>query len=237
MALPSSGISDLNYPQGWPSPPSPGNPEVDASWYYYSSELALRRIGNTILNLLYKTGQLAWNNFDVSAMVRKANTFEMFLTQWHESLPPDIRYNEADLTDIPTQELAFMTRARAFEVRSDLYRPFLYYAIHNPYDHLHQAELQPFVEKAIRYCFAMIHGESVLHRHHGTWYACRGSVSASLMILGAVRSGHVTVPSDWMTFIERAIATLKHWEAEAPDIRRARTIVEELLLNHSHSLG
>jgi hypothetical protein len=44
----------LTYPALFPSPPTGLKPEEEAVWYFYLAEIALRRLGNRILNHLYE---------------------------------------------------------------------------------------------------------------------------------------------------------------------------------------
>jgi hypothetical protein len=57
-------------------------PNQDQSWYYYLSEIALRRIGNRVLNTFYMEDMNSWFTMHISSMVAIANDFEIQLTQW-----------------------------------------------------------------------------------------------------------------------------------------------------------
>ena len=45
---------DLTYPAFFPSPPEGLKSEGEAVWYFYLAEIALRRLGNRILNYTYQ---------------------------------------------------------------------------------------------------------------------------------------------------------------------------------------
>lgn len=122
-----------------------------------------------------------------------------------------------------------------------LYRPFLYLAVHSTErtNLSTSAAFEGLVKKALQACVEFISGRGMTHRHHGTWYALRESVSMSLMLLAASRSGLVTrispstdgVAQDNMygRAVQICIEQLRYWEAESPpDIMRAREILEEL---------
>lgn len=122
-----------------------------------------------------------------------------------------------------------------------LYRPFLYLAVHSSErtSPNTNAAFEGLVMKALQACVEFISGRGMTHRHHGTWYALRESVSMSLMLLAASRSGLITQISpsaDGMAqdniygrAIQICIEQLRYWEVESPpDIMRAREILEEL---------
>ena len=52
------------------------------SWYYYLIEIALRRIGNRILNAFYRNGSYPGYGMQVAEMMRIATDFEAQLQQW-----------------------------------------------------------------------------------------------------------------------------------------------------------
>lgn len=53
--------------------------------------------------------------------------------------------------------------------------------------------------------------------------------SYALMILAAVKSRCVNVPTTWRTAVHTAMAGLSFWGKEAPDLARGRVILERVL--------
>lgn len=47
-------VWDLTYPAFFPSPPSGLKSQGEAAWFFYLAEIALRRLGNRILNYVYR---------------------------------------------------------------------------------------------------------------------------------------------------------------------------------------
>jgi hypothetical protein len=47
-------VWDLTYPAFFPSPPEGLKSQGEAVWYFYLAEIALRRLGNRILNYIYQ---------------------------------------------------------------------------------------------------------------------------------------------------------------------------------------
>jgi hypothetical protein len=195
LPLPQSEIAEFEYPNLFPSPPSPaasdasphttpasaihqtddldfhvlGGPETVAgsplvhsdnldvhhhskrlcneeeSWYYYLTEIALRRIGNRIINTFYRQDHCSW--MDIKPLISIALEFETQVSAWSANLPPAMQQYETTSTiraprfDLTTndrhssasKELSWATENRLLEMRSWLYQPFLYYAIHIGY--------------------------------------------------------------------------------------------------------
>jgi hypothetical protein len=204
--------------------------EQEHSWFYYLSEIALRRIGNRVLNTFYREKNFQWVDMDVQEAIKLAEEFMLLLQRWYEGLPPFLSYNQGYPNDLPMEELSFMIRARMLEIKSWIFRPFLFYAVHRGPDDIQQAIVKPLVDQAIVHNIRLIESSSIRHQHHGIWYTCRVSASAALAILAAVRSGHIQVPLGWEDSIQLAIETLVVWEPNAPgDLRKARTVLSDLL--------
>ena len=97
--LPSSGIANVAYSDVFPSPPSeslspsnddqlaslssrPQQPELERIWSYYLSEIAVRKIGNRIMNCFYQDDASTWLTMPLLRMMRIAEELELQLTQW-----------------------------------------------------------------------------------------------------------------------------------------------------------
>ncbi|KAM5344153.1 hypothetical protein ACJ41O_012690 [Fusarium nematophilum] len=253
--LPNSSLAEVHYSDLHPSPPDmdddESNPEFESSppnrpawsrtgmratpgarrqqeqtWYYYLTEITLRRIANRVLNLFYIGDHTIWTKDSMVFMVKAAEQFEQQLEEWHVGLPSLIQFSD----DMPPQEeLVYHVRGRVLEIKMWIYTPFLYYAIHAPPDAPYRDIIQPFVDKGIAYNFLMLRGEPNTHRHHGTWYAVRAAASSCLFILGAVRCGTISVPVDWMQDIRQTVSRMRYWAAEGPGVSRAIEVVESYL--------
>jgi hypothetical protein len=112
LNLPESSVANVRYPDMFPSPPntdgsamtsesfvSPMSAEMasnsvidqpprsfsesqEKSWYYYLSEIALRRIGNNVLNTFYTSDQYPGSDMSIQVMVKSATNFLDQMTQW-----------------------------------------------------------------------------------------------------------------------------------------------------------
>lgn len=160
----------------------------------------------------------------------------------HSSLPDPIRLDNLNIAnDQELDELRMVTIGRSVNMRALLYRPFLYLAVHSterPNADTSVA-LEGFVRKALDACVELISGRTMTHRHHGTWYVLRASMSMSLMLVAASRSGLITQISPQTDGVDQdniygravqiCIEQHRYWEEESPpDIRRAREVLEGL---------
>lgn len=57
--------------------------EEEQSWFYYLSEIALRRIENHILNTFYRADHSSWTQVDVEEMISAAISIEDQLAIWY----------------------------------------------------------------------------------------------------------------------------------------------------------
>ncbi|KAH7155913.1 hypothetical protein EDB81DRAFT_785776 [Dactylonectria macrodidyma] len=251
IELPNSSLADFHYPDMHPSPPDllseaphgdnplqlgerrPGGRRSlasyrlhEQSWFYYLTEITLRRLSNRVLNTLYNEDHLSWTDENLPYMVKAVSEFEQQLQQWYEGLPVPIQYDE---NTIPAEELPYMVYGRALDIKSWVYRPLLYYLIHSPPNAPCRALVLPYLDKIFSNCKMILLAQSVPHRHHGTWYATRGCAAAALSILGAVRCGTIHVPAGWERDVHAAMANLRYWEDECPGVHRSLEALEGIM--------
>lgn len=168
LPLQQSEISLSEYADLFPSPPSPiltenssedgttndhisiGSEELELrrhavrlcseeeSWYYYLTEIALRRIGNRIVNTFFREGRSAWI-LNMKPLLRMAKEFEVQVSAWSAHLPPAMQHYETTsviraphegTSNHVTRELSWAVDNRLLEMQTWLYQPFLFYFIH-----------------------------------------------------------------------------------------------------------
>ena len=80
LNLVSHSVWDLTYPPYFPSPPQDLKTHAEAAWYFYLAEIALRRLGNRILNYVcqYETSHIS-----TSSMIDAASNFEQQASDWY----------------------------------------------------------------------------------------------------------------------------------------------------------
>lgn len=120
----------------------------EESWYYYLTEIALRRIGNRIVNTFFRQEPTSWLA-NLRPLLYMAREFEAQVSSWSAHLPPAMQQyetnsiiraphlsfqNEQDPTHV-SRELSWAVDNRLLEMQTWLYQPFLYFFIHagNPY--------------------------------------------------------------------------------------------------------
>ncbi|KAH6989939.1 hypothetical protein EDB80DRAFT_587984 [Ilyonectria destructans] len=239
LHTPTAASVTTSSSQTYLTPSSSYQKTEEQSWLYYLSEIALRRIENRVLNAFYGEEHYSWTRMDVEPMVSAATSIEHQLAIWYSSMPDAIRFDNL----APGQaldELRLMTQGRYWGIRTLLYRPFLYHAIHSTRrtSGNTNAVLQGLVQKAFDVCLEFNAGCGLTHRHHGTWFGLRASVSTGLMLLAANIRGLITWTSPlcdsegaqentYGRTIRVCIERLRYWEAESPDVMRAREILQE----------
>lgn len=190
----------------------------EESWYYYLTEVALRRISNRIINTFYCEDRNSWLN--ITRLIPIAIELDAQISNWAANLPPVMQHYESspsaevhfdvftDMQSSASKELSWATQNRILEMRSWLYQPFLYYVIHNPNQRKHgeaiastlSAEqdhiLRNLISLAVECNLKILETRSLLHRHHGIWFDLRALVTAMLLLIAAARSGHVELPKE-----------------------------------------
>ncbi|KAL3442842.1 hypothetical protein BJX65DRAFT_286166 [Aspergillus insuetus] len=233
----------------------------EQSWYYYLTEVALRRIGNRVLNAFYRGTRPASTWSTVKPFIPIALEFESQINAWAANLPPAMQYygnNETtpashataggnhDVQDSISLELSWAIGNRLLEIRLWLYQPFLYFAIHHPVtpgvaavpSNLTAGEavsMQALAQSGFTCCMQILQARCLRHRHHGIWFDLRALVTASLIVIALVKSGNLDVPGidlaeeDLRGHFTKTLEALTYWEDEAPDIKRARQVLVELI--------
>lgn len=114
----------------------------EESWYYYLTEIALRRIGNRIINSFFCQDRSFWLN--IKPFLRIAQEFEVQVSSWSANLPPAMQHLETtSVIRAPhlnsrrgctgnhvSRELSWAIDNRLLEMQTWLYQPFLYYLVH-----------------------------------------------------------------------------------------------------------
>lgn len=114
----------------------------EESWYYYLTEIALRRIGNRIINSFFCRDRSTW--IKIKPFIRIAQEFEVQVSSWSAHLPPAMQHFETtSVIRAPhlnsqsgnkgnhvSRELSWAVDNRLLEMQTWLYQPFLYYVVH-----------------------------------------------------------------------------------------------------------
>ncbi|GJC89423.1 hypothetical protein ColLi_12261 [Colletotrichum liriopes] len=88
----------------------------------------------------------------------------------------------------------------------------------------------PLAEKCLELSVELLLDANPHHRHHGTWFMARAAMTRALLVLAAVKSGRFRrVPERWKQAVDTATWALQRWYGEAPDLRRAASVLEDLV--------
>ena len=266
----------------------------EESWYYYLTEIALRRIGNRIINTFFNENHDVW--LDIRPLLGIALEFDTQVSAWSAHLPAAMQHWETNYTirapgqsslrdgsgNHVSRELSWATDNRLLEMRSWLFQPFLYYFIHrlppvtpfgsstltgsimfqqptqedfvsmatyhaNPKLSIEDATaLYHFITSGVGLNLKILDVRSLRHRHHGLWYDMRSIMTAALILLAIVKSGHEawipggpdilwgispqSLPHDHPVEgkIGHAMSEFDFWAIESPDLRRHRDVLEDV---------
>ncbi|KAK5199920.1 hypothetical protein LTR92_000461 [Exophiala xenobiotica] len=240
-----AGLTPLSSNTNLQSPSSPTTGLVsfqkaeEQSWFYYLSEIALRRIQNRVLHAFYRDGPHTWSRNNIFDMARSAASFEVQLEAWQRSLPEPIQFKDLAVPEL--DELRSVTRGRYLGILGVVYRPFLYFAIHHPHDQSFETEqlIRPLIRKGLANLVEATLNLSVEHRHHGTWLKCRGVATFALVLLATKRGGlfpddananyqHIDPDFSVDRSVQKCVDGLKLWERESPDIAKAVEVIQSL---------
>ncbi|KAF4437259.1 heterokaryon incompatibility [Fusarium acutatum] len=241
IPLPPSGITQCDYPDMFPSPPteltSPSAydrgetldddivPEEEKSWFYYLAEISYRRMMNRAMAVMARSGEQGWSD-NISEAMEHCKEFNEQIDLWYSHIPPQIDPKNAVHAN---NELAQFLKNRELSCREWIHRPFLYYILHQSPEDEHYGRAIPLAQRCLKSCVEHLFRTYGHNRHHGTWYIARSCVTKALILLAAAKSGRIPLPSGWKEALEIARWTVNRWSGEAPDLEWAKRIMEDLL--------
>ncbi|KAH8900300.1 hypothetical protein GQ53DRAFT_836223 [Thozetella sp. PMI_491] len=203
------------------------------SWFFYLTEIAMCRTASRILNTLHIGDAYPGAGFSIPELLNIIADFDAQLVEFHARLPPLLRPSYDDPDACPSEELPTMIYTRFCDLRSQLYRPLLYYAIHTPADGVYQETIQPFVRSTLKQCCRIIDVAGRVHRTQGVWNLVRSATGCALMLLAAARCKHIQLLDEWKHAVRTQISVLRYWERESRGVfSRARIILEAEFEQH-----
>ncbi|KAF4769257.1 hypothetical protein HAV15_008782 [Penicillium sp. str.  len=229
LGLGNTTCLDLTYPALFPSPPKDLETQGETVWYFYLAEIALRRLGNRVLNYIYNC-----KPFGKSADVETIRDFEGQALGLLDSLPallnPDTPNEAAHDENHEHSALRFILNGHAIDCFEMIYWPFVFDAIHEGLPH--DPDLVAFARKGLHMYASRIESNEpgFYYRHHGTWLMLRSCTRSALVLCGAARRGLDTLlPHSWKNGVEQVMQMLRYWSSEAKDIASQLRILEDLM--------
>ncbi|EXJ73605.1 uncharacterized protein A1O5_03367 [Cladophialophora psammophila CBS 110553] len=230
-----TSIWDLTYPAFFPSPPEGLRSQREIVWYFYLAEIALRRLGNRILNFIYDSKATS----SMSNAAESTVGFEQQAADWIRSLPQALDLEapsvgeESDLH----HSLKFILKGHLLDCYEMMYWPFIVAAVN--YDTpertptISTESMDSFVHKALVVCVERIekNEQGFFYRHHGTWLMLRSCTRSAFVLLAAARLEKLTLlmPDRWREAVEKVIEMLRFWRRESKDVEDRLRLVETLL--------
>ncbi|KAJ2902733.1 hypothetical protein MKZ38_000159 [Zalerion maritima] len=242
VPFPSSGIARCQYQDMFPSPPTElSSPtggqyppcdvlheeiihEEEKGWFYYLAEISFRRMMNRAMAVMGRDGEQGWL-LNIRETMKQCEELNEQIRIWSSHIPPQISLDNDKLSN---DELAHYVYNRALTCREWIHRPFLYYIIHQPAEDSNFAQALPLARKCLELCVEHLFRSAAHHRHHGTWYIARSSMSRALLLLGASRSAKIQLPESSRDAVDKARCTLELWCEEAPDLQWALEVLNNI---------
>lgn len=225
-----NSIWDLTYPLEYPTPPEGLRTQREAVWYYYLAEIALRRLGNRILNAFHKT-----NQGQAKLDVKGVTDFEEQALGWISGLPPALNFQASPH---PTDgglydNLKFVLEGHLLDCYEMMYWPFLTEIIFNGPPDGASRDLENLAYKSLYYCIRRIerneHG--FFNRHHGTWLMLRACTRSALVLIAAKRDPVLSsmLPDEWEQAVWKVTSMLKFWRKESRECDDRLMVIERCM--------
>lgn len=190
------------------------------SWYFFLSELAMRRI-------LDKASEVVGNFFD--KITRGSHAAQQALDEynhialelerqtlaWREQLPPSIQF-----PDPPTPadtEWQLYSRAPFLRTLELLHRPFVFAVLHELVPP--SAAVRERANKGLWYAFKYLQGCHPTHSHHGRALQLRNEMKAVCILFAACGCADLDPPAGWYDAVRAHVRSLRYWERGAPFLR------------------
>lgn len=251
FGMETSGLNQLAYSTTLPSPPNsyvsemnsvtsitPSNhvePTEDESWYFYLTELMLRKLQMRIDIFSQDKRREAYRrahepaNLFFGRMVEALNEFDFQLTRYYETLPPVMQFSLSDLNPC-ANELRQFLRFRVICVKHDITFPALYVLLHNDISGWPAqliAQLVLLANACILIDIEILRSSITTFRHQSTWLSLRTAVRSALILIATERFAAKYVvglenlhPADsliWKDGARNLVRKLMYWSKELKD--------------------
>lgn len=210
-------------------------PYEDQSWYYYLTEIMLRKLEMRIDIFFQDKRREAYRRAGEPAdaffqsLVYALQEFDYQLTLYYESLPPVMQFPLDDSTPC-SDELRHYLRWRLLSVRHDIAMPAIYILLHNDvsgWPGTLVSELVQMANKCLLLDITFLRTAITTHRHHTTWLGLRKGVRSALILIAAKRLAaqhrprleglHVPNGAMWKEGVRSLVNGIKYWSKESRD--------------------
>jgi hypothetical protein len=225
LGLPDFAFDDLSYPLHFPTPPESVQNQQATSWYFYLSEISLRRLEHRIRGEI--TDALgAIELFSTTELEQTTRAAEDLAEGWTCSLPVAMSLQTPQSED---DVLKFILRGHLLDLWEVVYWPWLDVFFNKP---LRTPIVSLYVVKAFQIAIdrIRINKPGFHHRHHGTWLMLQSCTRSALILLAAAYTSEAAVllPQEWRDAVYETTELLRFWQHGAGDTDDRLQILEEL---------
>ncbi|KAJ9143827.1 C6 zinc finger domain containing protein [Pleurostoma richardsiae] len=254
LGLPGSSLNEMRYPHLYPSPPGPshahmtvpgegserGRDRLELGWFFYLSEIALRRIMNDALSSRYWRGSWYyttdwWSTEEQGGQHfrRHVDEYKQKLDTWYDLLPPPMKFPR-DVDEPVGDPLRGILRGHFIDILDVVYFPAVQAVVlrSRPLGALSSCVLEVTREALATAVYRVgICREGFYHRHQGTWLMIRTCSRSALQLLGvAMRARQEAaeggdglqiaelLPGGWRPAVASVIELIEYWKEESPEL-------------------
>lgn len=251
MPIIAPALRQPRTPDSYPPPPQAASIASDEwaaqeedSWYFFLSEIALRRITDQVAEVVSKyidVNEHSHRSPNIEELIPIVAEFERQTETFREQLPPPIKF--PDVPQVAKTEWQQFTRGRYYRILELMHRPFLFTAVHEPGCSF---VVRVLAEKALFNALRYLQHSHIDHRHQGTWLQLRNELKAASILLAASRSSWLKMPNGWEAGVVKSLATFDCWSREYPSHKTYASVIltlaksslrsyteEEILINHT----
>lgn len=205
------------------------------SWYFFLSEIAMRRIIDKVAE-------------DVGAFFAKASVSNPRLVQelldefapmavelerqafaWRQHLPPRIQF--ADPPTPAENEWMLYSRQPFYRTLELIHRPFVFAYVHGL---SLTSPTREHASKGLRYAQQYLQGCHPTHAHHGRALQLRNEFKMVAILFAASKTG-LEMPVGWYESVRAAVRSLQYWLPTAQFLQSYVDVAVALDAHFSHS--
>ena len=225
LELPDFVFHDCSYPVLFPTPPESLQDQQTTSWYFYLSEISLRRLEHQVRrNIAITTG--ASDKAFLAELDQTTRAAESLAEEWTHTLPIAMSLQTQQADD---NVLKFILRGHLLNLWEVIYWPWLLLFIH---EQVHTPEVMAYAAKGLQIAIDRIrvNKPGFHHRHHGTWLMLQSCTRSALILLAAayITGPAELLPSGWSDAVAETTELLRYWQRGAGDTADRLNILEEL---------
>ncbi|KAG2416184.1 hypothetical protein HFD88_007377 [Aspergillus terreus] len=242
MTTPDFALSHtelVTYPQFFPTPPVNENAESphssgslhdrgQHSWYFYLSEISLRRLASCIAKGIVQFNPSPGEHF-LDGLAKATCVHEAQAVEWGSRLPRVISLDQPAETD---DICRFVLRGHLLNLYEVIYWPFVDALISGCSLDGERVLLRSLARKGLEKHVERlwVNQAGYKHRHHGTLFLLRMCSRSALVLVAAalVIRGQceVMMPLGWREAVLLAMEMNRYWAVESADARYLGGLVE-----------